>query len=253
MRTGAERSWTTGRPCIVSGDLPRIHLAGPVADALIASLHRLEGQDFALIGGLAVMANLSAVHRPTSDLDGVFDNRGTTPTTALLVRNGIAEPSDPPHRIRVDGTDVDVIDTFPLPASLDELPDGPGSRLFVCAHRYAYETSTRVHLTTTSAATTVRVAAPPSLVAMKAHALRYGSRQRQATKRGSDLEDLYRLAAFHPDAASALQDAPWDLGAQARRALVETLTPVDQTAAALARVVAIEDAVEVLEGLVGPW
>lgn len=44
------------------------------ARALVAAVIHLDGYDFALIGGLAVMVRLQEAHRVTSDLDGVFDN-----------------------------------------------------------------------------------------------------------------------------------------------------------------------------------
>lgn len=206
------------------------------ASSLVAAVIHLAEYDFALVGGLAVMIRLNEAHRVTLDLDGVFDNSSDVPTTATLVAAGVAEEALPPQRVVVMGTDVDVIDTSELPADADELPDDPKGRLFVCAHRYAYETAVPVLLRSGPTSAVVRVATPAALIATKAHALRYASSQRRATKRSSDLHDLYRLAAVAgPEIAESLATAPWDLRKQVGAALAGDVADLEQALALLRR------------------
>lgn len=209
-----------------------IELEG-AARALVAAVVHLASYDFALIGGLAVMVRLQEAHRVTSDLDGVFDNPTDVPTTAVLIAAGIARDAPAPQRVIVLDTDVDVIDTFALP-DLADLPDDPKDRLFVCAHRYAFETATAVRLRAGTDSADVRIAVPPALIATKAHALRFATARRRATKRSSDLYDLYRLAAGHlPEIAGGLAAARWDLRDQVADALAADLADVEQALAVL--------------------
>jgi hypothetical protein len=201
----------------VSGD--DVRLLGPAAARLVAAVARLEGRDFALVGGLAAMVRIGSAHRATADVDSVFDNPDDPPTTVLLIRSGIAERTAAVQRVVIDGTTVDVIDTEPLPTDVAALPESPHDRLFVCAHRFAYETATPVRVVADGGEATIAVATPAALVAMKAHALAFGSRQRRATKRVSDLHDLYRLVERHPRCGAELAGAPWQLGAQVLAAL----------------------------------
>ncbi len=165
------------------GDVtPTVQLVGQATAGLVMALTRLEEFDFALVGGLAVMARIGTAHRATNDLDSVFDN--------------------------------------------------PKDRLFVCAHRWAYESSSPVRLTSDRHEATVRVAIPDALIAMKSHALRWATPQRRSTKRVSDLHDLYRLASL-PDIGTQLEGAPWRLASQAARALTEDLGTGTQAAALL--------------------
>ena len=98
----------------MSGD--RIVLAGDAdgnAVHLVRVTARLAEADLgphALIGGLAVMCRLSAVHRATQDIDTVTET--TAPTALEVIRSSIgeADPSNP-NRVFVDGVKVDVIDT----------------------------------------------------------------------------------------------------------------------------------------------
>jgi hypothetical protein len=204
------------------------------ARALVAAVIHLAGYDFALIGGLAVMVRLQEAHRVTGDLDGVFDNPTDVPTTATLIAAGIARDSPEPQRVIVLDTDVDVIDTFALPDLAADLPDDPKDRLFVCAHRYAFETATAVQLRAGTDSAEIKVAIPPALIATKAHALRFATARRRATKRSSDLYDLYRLAASHlPEIADGLAAARWNLRGQVADALAADLADREQALAVL--------------------
>ena len=204
------------------------------ARALVGAVIRLAGYDFALIGGLAVMVRLQEAHRVTGDLDGVFDNPTDVPTTATLIAAGIARDSPAPQRVIVLDTDVDVIDTFALPDATADLPDDPKDRLFVCAHRYAFETATAVRLRAATESAEVKIAVPAALIATKAHALRFATARRRSTKRSSDLYDLYRLASSHlPEIADDLAAARWDLRGQVADALSADLADVEQALAVL--------------------
>lgn len=214
------------------GDLDVVALKGAAGD-LLTAIMRLEGFDFALVGGLAVMVRLGGAHRVTNDLDGVFDNPDED-TAASLVTAGVAEAAGDAAGIVIDGTKLDVIDTQPLPAVVEDVAPDPGDRLFVCAHRYAYEAATPLVVGSAGATAMIRVATPAALVACKAHALRFGRPQRRATKRPGDLFDLYRLALDHHDEVLAsLDTAPWHLRRQVASALHEDLADLEQAAATL--------------------
>jgi len=225
------------------------------ARALVAAVIRLADYDFALIGGLAVMVRLQEAHRVTGDLDGVFDNSTDVPTTAALIAAGVARQAPEPQRVIVLDTDVDVIDTFALPDATADLPDDPKDRLFVCAHRYAFETATAVRLRARTDSADVKVAIAPALIATKAHALRFATAQRRATKRSSDLYDLYRLASSRlPEIAEGLAAARWDLRGQVADALAADLADVEQALAVLRAAPALapvdgDDFLEVITGL----
>jgi hypothetical protein len=128
---------------------------------------------------------------------------------------------------------IDVIDTFAIDAA--DLPDDdPKGRLFVCAHRYAFETATAVTFVGDTETATVRVATVDALLSMKTHALRYASTQRRMVKRSSDLFDLF-LLALTTQAATVLDNAPWDLRGQCRAALAADLDDIEAAAAVLRR------------------
>lgn len=227
--------------CSLAGTTPPVSGEGAVqlvgAEGLVRALSTLDGQRFALVGGLAVMARIGRVHRATEDLDGVFDNDSSTPTTALLVDTGHATPDAAPQRVLIAGTTIDVIDTAPLPQEPALLPDDPGPRLFVCAHRFAYETASPVAISAGTSAVDPRVATVAALIAMKAHALRFGHPRRRSTKRVSDLADLHRLAAM-VDPSSVTRElgtTAWRLDRQVRDALAEDVMSDPELAVALLR------------------
>lgn len=176
-----------------------------------------------------MISRVGGEHRPTLDIDSAFNNETDTPTTALLVADGIATQDEAIHRVRVNETFVDVIDTFPIEA--EGLPDDPAQRLFVCAHRFAFETATPVTFQGATNRITVRVAAVDALIAMKAHALRFGRPQRRALKRSSDLYDVVRLSTSGTD--EVLAGAPWDLQTQVCTALADDLADIPAAAAVL--------------------
>lgn len=156
------RSSETGISLTDPGDLD-VALEG-VAGDLIAAIMRLEGFDFALVGGLAVMVRLGGAHRVTNDLDGVFDNPEED-TAATLVTAGVAEAAGDAAGIVIDGKKLEVIDTQPLPDVVEDVAPDPGDRLFLCAHRYPYEAATSLLVASAGATATIRVATPAALVA----------------------------------------------------------------------------------------
>lgn len=177
-----------------------------------AQLARADLGPHALIGGLAVMCRLAAVHRPTSDIDTVTET--TVPTAVEVITSSIGSP-DPanPNRVIIDGVKVDVIDTV---AFQREDLDGIdiGGRLFVVSHRWALDTGTDTAIIAGTESASIPVATPSALVAMKSGAL-LAQRGRDPRKRASDLYDLYRLVLDY-DRASGIADtlatAPFDLG-----------------------------------------
>lgn len=196
----------------------RIALAGAAggnAERLVQATARLGEARLgphALIGGLAVMCRLAAVHRATQDVDTVVETTAPTAVEVITSSIGMPDPTDP-GRVFVDGVKVDVIDTESFrPEDLDGLD--PGDRLFVVSHRFALETASETLIVAGNVMASVRVATPAALVAMKSGAL-VGGRTREPRKRASDLYDLYRLVVEYDragDVADALTVAPFGLG-----------------------------------------
>lgn len=166
----------------------------------------------ALVGGLAVMCRLSAVHRATQDIDTVTETTAPTAVEMITASIGAADPSNP-NRVFVDGVKVDVIDTEGF--AYEDL-DGVeiADRLFVVSHRWALDTATDTEIVAGDATASIRVATPTALVATKTGAL-LGGRRREPRKRGSDLFDIYRLAVEFDRTggiATDLETAPFGLG-----------------------------------------
>jgi len=201
----------------VSGEL---RLEGPGIGNLVASLAALtesaSPDEFAVIGGLAVLARLEGAHRVTDDLDTVATQHGDEPTVveAVIAAQGVDG--------LLKGTKVDCVAVGDVPAaelSAEDLPDVEDDRIFVLAHRWALDTADELTLVAQAGGAIVaqvrfRFAAPASLVAMK---LQSAPRRRgaRADKAGSDYLDLFRLVS-HPamtrSIAISLRAAPHDLG-----------------------------------------
>ncbi len=196
----------------------RIVLAGDVdatAARLVHTTARLASADlgaYALVGGLAVMCRLAAVHRVTQDVDTVTDTTVPTAVEVITSSIGVPDPSNP-HRVLIEGVKVDVIDTESL-----EYRDLEGveldDRLFVVSHRWALDTATDTEIVAGREHASIRVATPSALVAMKAGAV-LGGRPREPHKRASDLYDLYRLVLEYDrpgGIGDALVTSPFGLG-----------------------------------------
>jgi hypothetical protein len=175
-----------------------IALTGDAVAAMVRAAARavsVPDLRLAIIGGLAVTCRLGGVHRATGDVDAVADEvvgLAVESGAQLLVEAGIAEP-DPTerhHRVFIDGTKVEIIDTQELPPDVTDLPEL--NQLFVLGHRWALESADllRVVVTGSDVDVALPVATPPALVATKVHA--FCDRQAEP-KRASDAYDIYRL------------------------------------------------------------
>ena len=166
----------------------------------------------ALIGGLAVMCRLAAVHRATQDVDTVAET--TVPTAVEVITSSVGAPdASSPNRVLVDGVKIDVIDTGSL--RYEDL-DGIDldARLCGVRPRCALDTATEPASVAGEVTASIRVATPPALVAMKSGAV-LGGRSREPRKRASDLYDLYRLVLEYDRTAGIaelLTAAPFGLG-----------------------------------------
>jgi predicted nucleotidyltransferase len=215
----------------VSGEL--LTLVAP-ADSLTARLVRTLGQlpgegltDFCVIGGLAVLSRVGALYRATSDLDTVIDDGAAI---AAMRARPAARPTT--NGVSIGGTTIDIIEIGPI-EDAGQLPDDADLRLFVVAHRFAYDSRGRVTVEvvdqqdgrTVRERAEVDMATPAALVAMKlsSYPKRHGT---GIAKQGSDLQDLLALLQRH-DADGALgrslRTAPFGLAemcADAARSLL---------------------------------
>ena len=155
----------------------------------------------AIVGGFAVTCRLGRVHRATGDVDMVADELATVGAAGscarTLVELGIARP-DPggaDHRVFVDGTKLEIIETQDLHEGVDEI-DSTLDRLFLLGHRWALVGAepTRVTVAGTGIDVTLPIATPAALVATKLHA--FCDRPRDE-KRASDAYDIFRLVEAH--------------------------------------------------------
>jgi len=198
-----------------------VALTGDAVAAMIRAAERavsVADLRLAVIGGMAVTCRLGGVHRATGDIDVVADEVvgvAVESGAQLLVDAGVAEP-DPTerhHRVFIDGTKVEIIDTQELPADVTDLPQL--NRLFVLGHRWAFESSEplRVVVTGSDVDAVLPVATPPALLATKIHA--FCDRQREE-KKGSDAYDIYRLLETydqHGSIATAMLGGPGSIAA----------------------------------------
>jgi hypothetical protein len=205
-------------------------LAGDAVAQMVRSAARandVPGLRLAIIGGLAVTCRLGHVHRATGDVDAVVDDLvglAADSGAQMLVEAGIAEPDSGTraHRVFVDGTKLEIIDTQPLPADVSEI-GAPLPRLFVLGHRWALESAEplRVVVAASDVDAILPVAIPAALVATKLHA--YCDRQ-QDEKRAADAYDIYRLLETgdrEGAVADAVNNAPLGLPEVVRELMVE--------------------------------
>jgi hypothetical protein len=219
----------------VSGEPTSIVLAGDpggVTASLMASLSEVARcglTDWALIGGLAVMARLSESHRVTGDIDTLSRQVDPPPKMALL---RVAREETSTGVLLSDGTKVDLIEVAPT-LDLAALPDGTGQRMFALAHWWMADTAEEVVLSVVGgergqvgvvAVERLRLATPAALVAAKLQSIP-SRRARALDKRESDAYDVYRLlrADRDGDIARALAGAPGDLGPWCRGAVHDLL------------------------------
>lgn len=206
----------------MSGEL---HLAdagvGPLVASLAALAEVVPMGEFAVIGGLAVLARLQGAHRVTYDLDTVAAQHGDDLTAVEAVIQAGGDDG------RLLGTKVDCIAVGDVPAAdidADHLPELEAQRIFVLSHRWAFDSAEDFTIVAEQsgevvAETRCRIATPASLVAMKLQSAPQ-RRAARASKAGGDYLDLFRLTS-HPEMtrsiAEDLLQAPHDLGRWCRR------------------------------------
>jgi hypothetical protein len=193
----------------------------PLVASLAALAEAVPIGEFAVIGGLAVLARLQGAHRVTYDLDTVATQHGDelTAVETVISTDGVDG--------LLLGTKIDCIAVGDVPATdipPDFLPEGEADRIFILAHRWALDTAEDLRLIAEEGGEVVaearcRIATPASLVAMK---LQSAPKRRaaRAEKAGGDYLDLFRLTS-HPEMtraiAEALRHAPHDLGSWCQR------------------------------------
>jgi hypothetical protein len=188
--------------------------------------HSVPQLRLAVIGGLAVTCRLGHVHRATGDVDAVVDDVvGLTADSGaqLLVEAGIAEPDpgDRAHRVFIDGTKLEIIDTQELPADVTDI--AALDRLFVVGHRWALDSAEpmRVLVASSDVDVSLPVAMPAALIATKLHA--FCDRQ-QDQKRASDALDIYRVLETQDrdgEVADAMNKGPSGLAELVHEVIVE--------------------------------
>lgn len=174
-------------------------LQGPAMVGLVRAVDTLSRSgldDFVIVGGVAVAARLGQAHRATTDVDTVIDEVAHPDAIeVLLALPGATEDPTGAHRVRLDGTKVEMIGVGPLDDdSFDNLTDL--QTLFVAAHSWALTTATRLTLVAgsdPSARATGPFATPAALFAMKLHAIQDRRATSRTEKRSSDALDLYSL------------------------------------------------------------
>lgn len=164
--------------------------SGATTIRLVGALARLAelATPFVLVGGVAVVARLTHVHRATTDLDALTSGRELEDAVVALPEGAMDGVKLMIGEVVVDHIPIDVDVTWEDIAALDE----PIDRLFTAAHLWALRTAEPLRISAGGASATVPVAVVPALLATKLHA--YCSPRRDATKRGSDALDVYRLA-----------------------------------------------------------
>lgn len=192
--------------------------ASPVT-GFVEALGRLANEGIprsAVIGGVAVMCQLAAAHRPTADIDALVRDDVVPSAVEVLIAEGATRTA---HGVEFGGVHIDLLEVGDVP-NVEDLPTDELDRSFVVAHSWALATAEPVHVMACTnegqmlASVHVDVAIPAALVAMKLHAIR---QRRGATvaKRGSDAYDMYRLLSVRDldgSIATALAHAPAGLG-----------------------------------------
>lgn len=179
----------------MSGD--SLVLAAETDSVLFRAVERLAElapglPEFALIGGLAVIARLGQAHRATNDVDAVSDDQ---PGLLEALRAGGLDRRGDSILLDAD-LKLDVID----------VSEGDPDYLPYLTHRLAFDTRTPLEIVVQSrrggrsAAATVDVARAPALVAIKLGISEGVGRARAPGKVGGDAFDVARLMQrFGPD------------------------------------------------------
>ena len=193
--------------------------ASPVV-AFVEALGRLaiEGMPrSAVIGGVGVMCQLAAAHRPTADIDALVRDDVAPSAVEVLIAAGATRTA---NGVDLGGVHIDLLEVGDVP-SIEDLPTDELERSFVIAHSWALAAAEPMRVTAsnsngqTFASVRAEIATPAALVAMKLHAIRQ-RRGPTLAKRGSDAYDMYRLFSrrdLDGSVAAALTNAPAGLGA----------------------------------------
>jgi hypothetical protein len=201
-------------PCLADSTVARFVA---LVDGLSDDLKR----ELVLIGGLTVSCRLGFEHRVTNDVDGLYFNRSADAIEQVLIAHDVNTDG---HRVVFDdGTKLDVIEVADL--DLNELPDDESNRLFIEAHRWAYDSATTETITALDPVTqavhstvTIRLARPAALIPMKLRAAEARPRANEK-KKASDALDAYTLLdRLDADGALATRvaAAPWDISVLTR-------------------------------------
>lgn len=182
---------------------------GPQVETLVRAAGTVvehAGVRVALIGGLAVSARLGIAHRMTTDIDLVADaptlvSSGDAADNLVAAGVAVRDRGATVQRVFIDGTKVELIETFAIDPREAADIEPAAARHFVLAHRWALDTasSLRIAIVGSHHAADIPVAVPAALVAMKLGAV--GERHEER-KRASDAWDLYRLLSRHASEAS---------------------------------------------------
>jgi hypothetical protein len=175
-------------------------------------------RELVLIEGLTVSCRLGFEHRVTNDVDGLYFNRSDHGIEEVLIAHDVNTDG---HRVVFDdGTKLDVIEVGELDPT--QLPDDESDRLFIEAHRWAYDSATTETITALDPVTeaihstvTIRLAHPAALIPMKLRAAEARPRVNEK-KKASDALDAYTLLdRLDVDGAlaSKVAAAPWDIPA----------------------------------------
>ena len=151
---------------------------------------------YAVIGGVAVSARLGRAHRATADVDAVVDETEPPEAVEALLALPGAEP-DPSgaHRVRIEGTKVELIGMEAVSeADFEGMTDA--QVLFIGSHSWAMTTASDLTVVAGADPTvqaTAPFASPAALVGMKLHALLNRRATGGREKRAGDGWDLFRL------------------------------------------------------------
>ena len=179
-------------------DIPEVALLGDSIACLLRALARFDVPEmpaFTLIGGLAVLARLGHTHRATTDLDTATAGAERDQMIEILSSTG---PGVTPgrqgeqNRLYIDGVKVDVIATVPVHDE-DLTSFSASDALFLVSHRWAVESTKKLHIHGDGGVSAVvPVAVPAALVAMKLHAIE-DRKAARPEKVGSDATNLFHL------------------------------------------------------------
>jgi len=164
--------------------------------SFVAALARFPVEpQWAVVGGFAVYARITDIHRVTNDLDTVSRNQPSL-VEILVAEPGADRLAAAKLQLNQDGAAV-VIDVM-ADTTGAPLPTEPGERAFALARRMALATSESTELVVVEdevvvARTSAPVATASSLIALKAIAIPHRSQSNRPEKVGSDIHDLVRL------------------------------------------------------------